>query len=61
MAAAGLRADLHRYLQAAREALLWKLDRLSGCDIRRPLTPTGANLLGPVKHLAGAGLWLGLP
>jgi hypothetical protein len=23
------KADLHRYLQAAREALLWKLDGLS--------------------------------
>jgi hypothetical protein len=35
-----------RYLQAAREALLWKLDGLSEYDIRRPLTPTGTNLLG---------------
>jgi hypothetical protein len=24
------KADLHRYLQAARDALLWKLDGLSG-------------------------------
>jgi len=43
---------LHRYLQAAREALLWKLDGLSEYDVRRPLTPTGTNLLGIVKHLA---------
>jgi uncharacterized damage-inducible protein DinB len=46
------KADLHRYLQAAREALLWKLDGLSEYDIRRPLTPTGTNLLGLVKHVA---------
>ena len=46
------KADLHRYLQAAREALLWKLDGLSEYDIRRPLVPTGTNLLGLVKHVA---------
>ncbi|MEU7694209.1 DinB family protein [Microbispora hainanensis] len=45
--------DLHRYLQTARDALLWKLDGLSEYEIRRPLTPTGTNLLGLVKHLAG--------
>jgi hypothetical protein len=47
------KADLRRYLQAARQALLWKLDGLSEYDVRRPLTPTGTNLLGLVKHLAG--------
>ena len=46
------KADLHRYLQIAREALLWKLDGLSEYDIRRPLVPTGTNLLGLVKHVA---------
>src|SRR5918997_514461 len=50
------KADLHRYLQAAREAVLWKLDGLSEYDSRRPLTPTGTNLLGLVKHLAGVEL-----
>jgi uncharacterized damage-inducible protein DinB len=50
------KADLHRYLQAAREALLWKLEGLSDYDIRRPLTPTGTNLLGLVKHLASVEL-----
>ncbi|KND30202.1 DinB family protein [Streptomyces acidiscabies] len=48
--------DLHRYLKAAREAVVWKLDGLSEYDIRRPLTPTGTNLLGLVKHLAGVEL-----
>jgi len=46
------KADLHRYLQTGREALLWKLDGLSEYDIRRPLVPTGTNLLGIVKHVA---------
>lgn len=46
------KADLHRYLNIARDALLWKLDGLSEYDIRRPLTPTGTNLLGLVKHVA---------
>jgi hypothetical protein len=32
--------------------VLWKLDGLSEHDVRRPLTPTGTNLLGLVKHLA---------
>ena len=50
------KADLHRYLRYAREALLWKLDGLGEYDIRRPMTPTGTNLLGLVKHLAGVEL-----
>jgi hypothetical protein len=48
------KADLHLYLKDAREALLWKLDGLSEYDVRRPMTPTGTNLLGLVKHLTGA-------
>jgi hypothetical protein len=43
---------LHGELRWIREALLWKLDGLSEYDIRRPLTPTGTNLLGLIKHLA---------
>jgi hypothetical protein len=46
------KSDLRRYLQAARDAMLWKLDGLGEYDIRRPLTPTCTNLLGLVKHLA---------
>ena len=46
------KADLRSYLQAGREALLWKLDGLSEYDIRRPMVPTGTNLLGLVKHVA---------
>ncbi|OLT46372.1 hypothetical protein BJF85_17260 [Saccharomonospora sp. CUA-673] len=47
------KATLHRYLQQARDTLLWKLDGVSEYDARRPLTPTGTNLLGLVKHVAG--------
>jgi hypothetical protein len=43
---------LHGDLRDVREALVWKLDGLSEYDIRRPLTPTGTNLLGLVKHAA---------
>jgi uncharacterized damage-inducible protein DinB len=46
------KAELRHYLQAAREALLWKLDGLSEYDLRRPMVPTGTNLLGLVKHVA---------
>jgi hypothetical protein len=52
MAGSDPKADLHRYLQAGREALLWKLEGLSEYDVRRPLVPTGTNLLGLVKHVA---------
>jgi uncharacterized damage-inducible protein DinB len=48
----GAKAELHRYLQAGRDALLWKLEGLSEYDVRRPMTPTGTNLLGLLKHLA---------
>ncbi|MFB7510497.1 mycothiol transferase, partial [Streptomyces broussonetiae] len=52
--------DLRVYLQDARDVLLWKLEGLSEYDVRRPLTPTGTNLLGLVKHLTGAeALYLG--
>lgn len=43
---------LQNYLQIGREALLWKLDGVSEYDARRPLTITGSNLLGIVKHVA---------
>jgi uncharacterized damage-inducible protein DinB len=50
------KSNLREYLQDAREALLWKLDRLSEFDIRRPLVRTGTNLLGLVKHQTAAEL-----
>ena len=53
MTGADEKQALHRYLRDARGVLLWKLEGLSGYDIRRPVTPTGTNLLGLVKHCAG--------
>jgi Protein of unknown function (DUF664) len=44
---------LHDKLREGRAALLSRLDGLGEYDLRRPLTPTGTNLLGLVKHLAG--------
>ncbi|MBP2353847.1 hypothetical protein JOF29_004957 [Kribbella aluminosa] len=40
-------------LQETREALVGKLEGLGEYELRRPLAPTGTNLLGLVKHLAG--------
>ncbi|MGW4806476.1 DinB family protein [Kitasatospora sp. NPDC004272] len=51
---AASKRDLKLYLQDARDAVVWKLEGLSEYDARRPLTPTGTNLLGLVKHLTGA-------
>ena len=57
----GVTADRHvdptkevllRYLQRGRESLLAKLDGVSEYDARRPVVPTGTNLLGIVKHVA---------
>lgn len=53
MADSDSKADLLRYLRSGREALLWKLDGLPEYDVRRPLVPSGTNLLGLVKHVAG--------
>lgn len=48
-----LKHELHAKLRVSRAAMLSKLEGLSDYDRRRPLTPTGTNLLGLVKHLAG--------
>jgi len=42
---------LHEDLRWVRQSVLDKLDGLSEYDVRRPLTRTGTNLLGLVKHL----------
>lgn len=47
---------LHGYLRARRASLLLRLDGLSDYDVRRPMTPTGTNLLGLVKHVASVEL-----
>ncbi|MGW0891470.1 DinB family protein [Saccharopolyspora sp. NPDC002578] len=44
---------LLHYLQQSRDTVLRGLDGLGEYDARRPLTPSGSNVLGLVKHLAG--------
>jgi hypothetical protein len=50
------KATLLRYLQRRRAELAGKLDGLGEYDIRRPLVPSGTNLLGLVKHVASVQL-----
>lgn len=47
-----VKAHLRGKLCAVRQALVWKLDGVSDYDVRRPMTSTGTNLLGLVKHNA---------
>ncbi|MGW5425901.1 DinB family protein [Streptomyces sp. NPDC004059] len=49
---AGEKQTLHASLNRHRDAVLWKLDGLDDEQLRRPMTPSGTNLLGLVKHLA---------
>ncbi|MGW9303055.1 DinB family protein [Streptomyces cyaneofuscatus] len=48
----GEKESLHTSLDLHRDAVLWKLAGLDDEQVRRPMTPTGTNLLGLVKHLA---------
>ncbi len=48
----GLKAVLHWYLRKSRDTLRWKMEGLSERQLRMPLTPTGTNLLGLLKHLS---------
>jgi uncharacterized damage-inducible protein DinB len=48
-----MKATLVGYLQAERDTVLWKTQDLAERDLRRPMTASGTNLLGLVKHLAG--------
>ncbi|AZZ39109.1 DinB family protein [Acidipropionibacterium jensenii] len=43
---------LRYYLDREREVVLWKIEGLSERQVRTPMTTTGTNLLGIVKHLA---------
>lgn len=44
--------SLRRYLNSAREAIIWKCEDLSPKLARTPMTPTGTHILGIVHHLA---------
>lgn len=48
---------LHSDLRDGRATMLWKLDGLAEYDVRRPLTLTGTNLLGLIKHLTLTEAW----
>ena len=52
MIGVALKEHLHDHRRWVREVLVWKLEGLSEYDVRRPLTVTGTNLLGLVKHCA---------
>lgn len=43
---------LHAFLDKQRDVYVWKLEGLSDEDLRRPMVPSGTNLLGMLKHLA---------
>ncbi len=48
----GEKESLHSSLDRHRDAVLWKVEGLDDEQLRRPMTPSGTNLLGLVKHLA---------
>jgi uncharacterized damage-inducible protein DinB len=61
-----IRTDDHGYLQESRRQVLRCVEDLDEYSLRRPMTPTGTNLLGVVKHLIGIeagylGVCLGRP
>lgn len=47
-----MKATLLTYLRGQRESVLWKAEGATERDLRMPMTPSGTNLLGLVKHLA---------
>src|SRR3954453_4752482 len=46
------KANLLFSMQRHRKAVKWKIRGLDDEQLRRPMTPSGTNLLGLVKHLA---------
>ncbi|WP_410791443.1 DinB family protein [Kribbella sp. C-35] len=44
---------LLEHLDEVQRSLLWKVEGLTDDALRRPMTPTGTNLIGIVKHLTG--------
>lgn len=50
------KTTLLHYLRRQREALLGKLDGLGEYDARRPMTGSGTNVAGLVKHVASVQL-----
>lgn len=48
---------LHLHLQLARDVLAFKVEGLREEDRRRPMTATGTNLIGVVKHMTWIEGW----
>ncbi|MET7402488.1 DinB family protein [Dactylosporangium sp. NPDC005572] len=49
---------LHDSLRRHRDAVRWKVEGVDDEALRRPMTPSGTNLIGLVKHLASVeSLW----
>jgi uncharacterized damage-inducible protein DinB len=46
------KTSLHVSLDRHRDVVTWKVSGLDDEQLRRPMTPTGTNLLGLVQHLA---------
>lgn len=53
MSSTPVRQDDHGYLQDARRQVLLSVEGPDEYALRHPMTPTGTNLLGVVKHLIG--------
>lgn len=47
----GEKESLHAFLRKQRAVVAWKLEGVTDDDLRRPMVPSGTNLLGLVKHL----------
>jgi len=47
------KSTLHAALALHRAAALWKIEGLDDHQVRRAMVPSGTNLLGLLKHLAG--------
>jgi len=56
MSTRSLSFHLHRHLQKSRDDVVGSLEGLPEYDVRRPMVPSGTNLLGLVKHLVGIEL-----
>lgn len=47
----GEKESLHASLDRHRDVILWKLDGLTDEQLRRPIVPSGTNMIGLVRHL----------